>query len=274
MIRIAKTALTIMALLFVRGALAALIGIGSDGNLYSVSESTATLTLIGNAGNAGAWADITFAPGGTLYGFTDSAATPTLYTLNPATAATTAIGPLNAGAFVFEGALTISPGGTAYAMNGGRNSNAQLFTLNLTTGAATSLGVVTGATDVNGFVYRSDGKLVGLDDNTNSLIVIDPGTLTATTLAATPTTVGPIGGLTIDNGVGYYATTVNAASGGDLYSFDLFTGASTLIGSLGGESGAALAGLAAPQTVPEPASLALLGVAFAALGLARLRKPS
>ena len=101
-------------------AFASLLGVNSDdGNLYSVSATTAALTLIGNTGIAGAWADIAFAPNGTLYGFTDSAAlTPTLYTIDPGTAAVTPIGPLDL-PFVFEGGLAFASNTTAYGTNGG-----------------------------------------------------------------------------------------------------------------------------------------------------------
>jgi hypothetical protein len=175
---------------------------------------------------------------------------------------------------VFEGALAITPGGTAYAMSTGSNSNAGLFTINLSTGAATDIGTVTGATDINGLVYRSDGKLVGLDDNTNSLVVIDPIALTATLLAAVPTTVGAIGGMTSDNGVGYYVTAGPAGSGSDdLYSFNLFTGVSTLVGSPG-LSDTGLSGLAAPlsTTTPEPSTFAIFIVGFGSALMLKLRK--
>jgi len=264
-----------VALVWTQPALAELLGVNrTTGDLYSVSEVNASTSLIGSTGLLGIVDDMQFAPNGILYGFTDAGptnlGTPSLYTINPNTAAVSLVGPLNPTAFVFEGGLTFAPDGTAYAMNMGSNGSTALFTINLATGAATSLGVVSGANDINGLAYRSDGMLIGLDDNSNSLLVINPGTLTASTLAATPTTVGGVGGMTVDNGIGYYATGGPGASpsGSDsLYSFDLFTGASTFIGDLGfADKG--LSGLAAGSvstTVPEPGSLLLLGSGLALL---------
>jgi len=264
MTRALSCCLTLVGFIGVPSAFADLVGVDvTTGTLYSVSESNGSLSAIGNTGITGAWADITYAPGGTLYGFTDSAATtPTLYTINPTTAATTPVGPLNIG-FVFEGGLAITPGGVAYGMNTGANSSAGLFNINLSTGVATAIGTVTGATDINGLVYRSDGMLIGLDDNTNSLLVINPVTLTSAFLAAVPTSVGAVGGMTIDKGVGYYITAGPSLGGSDaLYSFNLFSGASTLVGNLGLTDGG-LSGLAAPMTtVPEPSEFWVLAALF------------
>jgi hypothetical protein len=140
-----------------------LLAVDTDnGNLYQVSTSNAALTLVGNTG-VPFLADIQFAPNGTLYGFTDSAAAnPSLYKINPTTAAATLVGPLGIG-FVFEGGLAFAPNGTAYGSNAGDSGHDQLFTINLTTGAATVIGTLSGSHDINGLVYRSDGQLIGLD---------------------------------------------------------------------------------------------------------------
>jgi hypothetical protein len=263
-------------------AFAGLIGVTlDDGNLYTVSTVNASSTLIGNTGVTN-WADIQFAPNGTLYGFTTSAGTPSLYTINPTTASTTLVGPLNAG-FVFEGGLAFSPGGIAYATNLGSSSAAQLFTINLNTGAATAVGTISGGShDINGLAYRvADGKLIGLDRVTNSLLVIDPTTAAASTLAAVSATVGAVGGMTVLNGVGYFNTSgPSGASPGsnELYSFNLSTGAATLVGSLaptiGGDGISGLAGTVTTSGAPEPASLALLcaGIAFFASLSGRLSR--
>ncbi len=221
-------------------------------------------------------ADIQFAPDGTLYGFSTSAsASPTLYTINPQTATATPVGPLGS-LFVFEGGLAFAPDGTAYGVNGNNATAGQLFTLNLQTGAATVIATYSGtnpAYDINGLVYRSDGMLVGLEDFSNSLIVLNPVTGAITTLAALPFVVGPVGGMTELNGRAYLAT---GAGGSDsLYTANLFTGARSLVGVFSpGFPGSGLSGIAGEpaSSVPEPSAYNLLALGLPCLAAAFRRK--
>lgn len=199
--------------------------------------------------------------------------TPTLYTINPTTAAVAAIGPLGL-PFVFEGGLTFAPDGTAYATNGDSAGNPQLLRINLTTGAATVIATISGGNhDIDGLAFRSDGLLIGLDRETNALLLIDPVTAASSFLAAVPTTIGGVGGLTIDGGVGFYNTSGPGGStpgSNNLYSFNIFTGAPILIGSLAPTiTGTGMSGLAAVPGVPEPgtAVLCVLALMFAGLFL-------
>jgi WD40 repeat protein len=249
-------------------AYAGLLGIDLDtGTLYSVSTANAALTLIGSNGRN--FAEIEFSPGGTLYGFTTGSAS-TLYTINPSTAAATSVGPLGL-PFVFEGGLAFSPGGTAYATNGGDSGAAQLFTINLATGAATVVGTLSGGGhDINGLAYRSDGQLIGLDRVTNALVVIDPATAAVAQLAPVPSTVGGVGGMTVLNGTGYYNTSGPGGSisgSNTLYSFDLFTGASTPIGNFNGLVGNGISGLAAQVPEPDAIVLGSIGALILLLGI-------
>jgi hypothetical protein len=248
-----------------------LFGVDFDsGMLFSVSPVNASLTPVGFAGSS--FAEIQFAPNGSLYGLT-AAPTPSLYTINPTTAAVSLIGPL--GLSDFEGGLAFAPNGSAFGTNGDNASNPQLFSLNLSTGTATVIATISGGVhDINGLAYRGDGKLIGLDRVSNSLLVIDPTTGISSLLAAVPSTVGGLGGMTVLGGVGYYNTAGPGASipgSNNLYSFNLFTGASTLVGSFASTiSDSGLSGLAAQ--VPEPSSLILAVSSFVGLAAWRCRR--
>lgn len=241
-----------------------LLGIESGtGKLYRISTVNAGVTLIGPTGLANP-AALEYGPNGFLYAFT-SGDNANLYTLDPGTAAATLIGPL-ALPFVFEGGLAFSPNGTAYATNGDGAGNPQLLTINLNTGAASVVGTISGAPhDINGLAWRSDGKLIGLDRVTNSLLEINPATAASSFIAAVPSEVGAIGGMTVAGGRGYYNTagpTASVPGSNSLYSFDLFTGASVLIGAFPAPiTGDGFAGLA----VPEPATLGLVAIGAALL---------
>jgi PEP-CTERM motif len=236
------------------------------GTLYNLSTTNAALTPIGSTGLS-LPADIQFAPNGTLYAFTAGGSS-TLYTINPVTAKATAVGPLGISS-IFEGGLAFSPGGIAYGTNGDNSGNPQLFSINLNTGQATVIGTISGGDhDINGLAYRSDGKLIGLDRVTNSLLVIDPTTAASSVLAAIGPTVGALGGMTVSGGTGYFDTAGPAATNpgsNSLYSFDLFTGSSSLIGSFSPTiSDEGISGIAAAPaqtgSVPEPASLFLVTI--------------
>jgi len=257
-----------------------LLGIDwNTGDLYQVSTTDASLSLVGNTG-------LTF-PGslefrqsdGTLFAFDvlmgSSAAT--LYTINPSTAAATAVGQLGIGD-TFEGGLAIDPNGRAFGTNQGNNQACVLFTVNLSTGGATTIGMIgNGNHDINGLAWRSDGQLVGLDNLTNALLTIDPTTAATTTIATLTPTVGKVGGFAYD-GLNYYYSTACASGSNSLYSVNINTGASTLIGSFsptidGTDIG--ISGLAATPgdepIIPEPATLSLLALG-GLLALRRKRK--
>jgi hypothetical protein len=255
-----------------------LLGVHFDsGDLYSISENDASVTLIGDTGVPGL-GSLEFAPDGTLYGFT-LGANATLYSIDPATAAATEIGPLNLGFFVYEGGLAFAPDGTAYATNGINQSNPLLFRLDLDTGNGTPIGLMTdGDHDVGGLAWREDGKgggtLIGLDRILpSSLLLIDPGNAITSTLSELNPgiTAGINGGMALlslggqrGDGeiVGYFSTAGLSGDGpGDnsLYWFDPVNGNHGLIGAFNPDviTGSGFGGLA---IVPEPASLVLLAL--------------
>lgn len=223
-------------------------------DLYSVSETDASVTLVGNTGLT--IGGMEFYTDGFLYGITGGSGA-TLYRIDPSNAQATEIGPLGIG-FVFEGALAFAPDGTLYGANGDSAGNPQLFTIDLDTGAGSIIGTISNPPhDVNGLAWRSDGMLVGLDGNTNTLIEIDPSNAASSVITALTPSAGNAGGMAVLGGVGYFATGGPVVNGSnELYTFDLFTGEHTLVGGFPGDiiTGIGMAGLAAP----EPGSLSLL----------------
>ena len=248
---------------FESSVFADLLGIDwNSGNLVDISTIDASVTLIGSTGISSP-ATIEFSQNGTLYAFS-AGSSPTLYSINPATASSTAIGSLGLG-FVFEGGLAFSPNGIAYGVNGSGAVNPELFTIDLNTGTATVIGTISGGDhDINGLAWRSDGKLIGIDRVTNSLLIIDPVTAVSSVLATLTPTVGGIGGMTANGSNGYFSTEFSG-----LYAFDLFTGSYSLIGN-NSSTGNYISGIAM-TSVPEPSTILLLGAGLAGVGILRRR---
>jgi hypothetical protein len=253
---------------------APLIAIEFDtGNLYSVSTDDASLALIGDTGLTGVGA-LEFNPVDGFFYATTTGPTAALYRIDISPVLdsienVTLVGPL--GINSFEGALAFAPDGTAYGVNEGVTNVASLYTLNLSTGAASVVGPIVPNDDpldrhkISGLGWRSDGMLVGLDGTAEDLVSIDPQSTILEQIAGLTPTLGSVGGMTILDGTGYFVTAgPNAAHAGSnaLYSFDLFTGQQSFIGSFDGiVTGTGFAGV---SIIPEPATLTLLVIgAFA-----------
>jgi hypothetical protein len=244
-----------------------LYGVAWDtGNLYSVSPANASLTLIGNTGLTRV-DSLEFGPDGRLFATTNfsSVGNSQLYTINPATAAATPVGPM--GVQQFEGALAFAPDGTAYGA--GQNST-DLYTISTATGAATVIGNI-GVRDVSGMLFRSDGTLVAMEGTTgDNLYSINLSSFATANISALPS-IGGVGGMTAIGNTAYLATGLTSDGTNSLYTIDLFTGATSLIGTFG-LSGDGISGLAG--RVPEPSSVALLATLIVGLLPARLSRVS
>lgn len=224
----------------------------SGGRLGTVDVATGATVVIGNMGVA--MTDIAFDASGHLFG-TDF---DNLYSINPATAAISLIGPMgvsNANALVF------GSDGTLYEAG---NSSTDLRSVNTATGATTVLGNI-------GFSSGGD-----LAFNGGNLYLATSSQLVRVGLSpVSGTLVGSFGfsnvfGLaTGEDGVLY------GISGHDVFSVNTATGAGTYkttynAGLLSDAYGSSFFKEAAPA-VPEPTTLGLLGLGLAAARLRRKR---
>lgn len=237
---------------------AELFGIDFEtGQLLRISALDASVTPVGDTGlvDPEFVGGLEFGPDGQLYAMTVGVGPPALYRLDPNSAAIEMIGPLGI-SFAFEGGLAIASDGRAWGALAGSPSQPRLLSIDLSTGAAGLVGTIESASfDVNGLCYReSDGQLIAIE-RANQFVQIDPVSLSVTTVAPLSFAVGSIGGLAIVDGVGYVVTGGSGIGVGtnELYSMDLTTGATTLIGSLGASiSGFGVGGLAGRFVEPPP----------------------
>lgn len=274
-----------------------LVGIDFDtGALYNISAGDASISVIGHT-NVPGIGSLELGPAGLLYGFTVGSA-PRGYALNPTNGDVVMDVPLDVSNLgrTFEGGLVFAPidsrenGFTAYGINGGNEDFPSLFRI-VSDGVdvwAESVGMLDGGQhDIGGLGWRSDGKLIGLDRISNSLIVIDAQTAQTEHLVDVPHDVGSVGGMVILNGgprgdesIGFFSTAGPGASfegSNELYSFDPFAqdpNGPTLIAEFLPRTqddpvitGSGISGLA---IIPEPASLFLL--ALGGLPLLRRRR--
>ena len=246
-------------------AQANLVAIDQDTtNLYAVSLSDATLTLIGETGIEDFGALEFREADGFLYGITTGVSS-ALYRIDPDDASTEWIGFL--GISTFEGGLAFATDGTAYGVNGGSAAPA-LYRLNMETGEATLIAAFANTHDFDGLGWHGDG-LIGLDRVTNALLSIDPATAETSLILNVEPIVGGIGGMVLNSEFGYFATAGSDArtpGSNELFTFDPKSGTHEVVGTftVDGEPlpGNGIAGLA---IIPEPATFLLLAVGCAGL---------
>lgn len=248
-----------------------LVGIGfSTGRIYRIPTDGSAPTVLNNTG-PGQVGSFERLADGSYYGFSVQDGPATLYRFDPTTFAATSLGliaisgnpPTNQR--LYEGGIVQAPDGTVYITNGDNAFNDQLLRLDLSTRTATVIGQISGTeSDINGLAWRSDGVLVGVDRGSSSLVTINPASGIGSTLRALPFAVGPLGGMTAIGRTGYLVNSVTGPVAAGLYSFDLFTGETTLLRNLSSDLGTdAIGGLAV--LTPEPASGLLLPLAAAFL---------
>lgn len=181
-----------------------------------------------------------------------------LATIDPTTGAATDIGSIGIGI----SSITFRADGTLWAVSGdGATPPETLFTLNKTTGAATQQFALGNGADgeviafhPNDLMYHSSGNSTAVFEHVNvdTQVVTGIGTASGEAFA-----------------MGWWASgnqMLLSDIGSNLFSVDLGTGARTLIGAMSDQLGGSdNRGLATLNPIPEPATMAALGLAAAAL---------
>lgn len=248
--------------------------------LVDVSTSTG---LLSNPRDIGLYylTGIATQPGtGNLFGLTSTFSNPanTLIRIDILTGLPTVVGPTGLQDIV-EGDLAFNPiDGMLYGLADGPTSTSRhLFKMNPNTGIATVMGNLATSGDFSSLAFNANGTMYTINSTgmTNSVLnIVNPMTATILSSIVLDVNLGSAVGMAFDpiTGIAYVADNApSLASGGtnSVYSLDVATGITTLLGPTGDPNG--LSGLAF-VSVPEPSSFLLVGGGALAFWRWRRRK--
>jgi 6-phosphogluconolactonase len=232
-------------------------GIGGYVSMYTINPTTGALASIGPPVSTYDYGtdpgSVTVDPSGKFVYVTNSGdpwdpdyGSVTMYTINAATGALTYIGSIsgNCPGLCLPSSVIVDPSGKfAYVASGGDGgapSNVEMYTINATTGALTSVGTVTAGTDPVAVAVDPSGKFAYVvNDNYGSAGSVSMYTINATTGALT--SIGTIAAgtdpvaIAVDpSGKFAYVVNENYGSTGSvsMYATNATTGALTSIGTI------------------------------------------
>ena len=258
---------------------------GPDGNFYATNSDNDTVLKLN--GSTGAVINLTFASvedaAGLVFGptgnlFVVSSTAPGLLTvLNGTTGAP--ITTVNAGNIMNDPeGITLGPDGNVYVADG--SGAVQKF--NGTTGAFLGTFVATGSgglQNARGVVFGPDGNLYVSDFSGSKNDILRYNGTTGAFMGVFASATGACNGLSLPRGLTFGPNGnlfVGSFGSGDVFEFNGSTGACMTdfipngTGDLGGPTFLAFDETTTTSTVPEPASITLIGVGLA--GLAALKR--
>jgi DNA-binding beta-propeller fold protein YncE len=244
-------------------------GIGSFGEGFSTFDTATpgTRTIIAAPDGAGIFGLTFNLAGTTLYGVNDD--TKTLETINTSTGARTVVATLSgiAAGHILSG-LSINPLTGAMFLSTTNVSVSNLYTIDPTTGVATLVGA-TGIAGLIDIAFSPSGNLFATDIVRDALFSLNPATGAGTFIGALGLALNFAQGMDFDFSTGIlYAALYTGGGNAQWATINTATGAATSLFAINREMEIAIA----RSSVPEPGTLALLGLGLAGLAAASRRK--
>jgi hypothetical protein len=226
---------------------------GGNAATSIVAVDDTTITCLSPAGASGSVAVVVTNANGTatlpdgftynppmLFAAEGSGVSATLYMVNPATAATTVVGPVG----LSVTGLAIAPDGTLYGAEATRwiasSAEPNLLKVDRTTGAGTIVGLMDDAGTARGlpdFDFAGT-RLLGMGRRSTELYDVSTATGDLTLLGNHGLGSSNGQGFAIDaGGVGYFALGGNGSTAANLYSVDTETGVAALVAAITVPSG-------------------------------------